>query len=163
MIRCNLAILMAERELKMIDITEKTGIAKATIRALYHNQGKGIQFETMDTLCEFLDVSPGELFTRVEFKVDLLKVEEPEELNFKLYIEFHVGEESFTGEFLTTFYVVNGEDKLSIDMRYSKKLNEKLKSIPRIYLQYEIARLLDPMIEKIPQHKNGINAYMIVE
>lgn len=61
MIICNLSVLLAERQLKMSDVIQKTGIAKTTIRALYYNQSQGIQYATIDALCKLLNVTPEQL------------------------------------------------------------------------------------------------------
>lgn len=62
MIKTNLAVLMAERGLKIADVYEATGISKTTLMAISENTGKGIQYETIDKLCNFLNVSPKDFF-----------------------------------------------------------------------------------------------------
>lgn len=63
MIKTNLAILMAERGLKIADVYDATGISKTTLMAISENTGKGIQYETVDKLCNFLGVTPQEFFS----------------------------------------------------------------------------------------------------
>lgn len=63
MIKCNLAVLMAERKMSIQDVADKTGLSRTTISALVNENGKGIQFETMDILCGLFDITPGDLFT----------------------------------------------------------------------------------------------------
>ena len=58
----NLSVLLAERGLKIADVYEKTGISKTTLMALSENKGKGVQFETVDKLCNFFEVTPAEFF-----------------------------------------------------------------------------------------------------
>ncbi|MGI2295109.1 helix-turn-helix domain-containing protein [Paenibacillus sp. GXUN7292] len=85
MIKCNLAVLMAERKLSIQDVADNTGLSRTTISALVNENGKGIQFDTMDVLCELLKVSPGELFSYVLIKIDAtieLKGENDEEVIF---------------------------------------------------------------------------------
>ncbi|MFK4167678.1 helix-turn-helix domain-containing protein [Paenibacillus lautus] len=62
MIKCNLRVLMAERKLNIQDVANKTGLSRTTISALVNENGKGIQFDTLETLCYFLKIDPGELF-----------------------------------------------------------------------------------------------------
>lgn len=62
MIKTNLAVLMAERGLKIADVYEATGISKTTLMAISENTGKGIQYETIDKLCNFFNVSPEKFF-----------------------------------------------------------------------------------------------------
>ncbi len=70
MIKCNLAVLMAERKLSIQDVADKTGLSRTTVSALVNENGKGIQFETLDALCELLGVSPGAIFTYAHIKTD---------------------------------------------------------------------------------------------
>lgn len=62
MIKTNLAVLMAERGLKISDLYEATGISKTTLMAISENTGKGIQYDTIDKLCNFLNISPTDFF-----------------------------------------------------------------------------------------------------
>lgn len=53
---------MAERGLKISDVYEATGISKTTLMAISDNTGKGIQYETMDKLCDFFNITPEQFF-----------------------------------------------------------------------------------------------------
>lgn len=62
MIKSRLAVVMAESgKFKIADISRETGIARATLASLYHGRAKGIQFETLDTLCSFFGVGVGDI------------------------------------------------------------------------------------------------------
>lgn len=67
MILCNLAVLMAERKLKISKLSLDTGISRTTLTALYYNTGKGIQFDTANVLCMYLGVDMKDLFTTLPF------------------------------------------------------------------------------------------------
>lgn len=62
MIKSNLAVLMAERGLKIADVYKETGISKTTLMALSDNKSQGVQFETIDKLCNFFGVTPDSFF-----------------------------------------------------------------------------------------------------
>lgn len=62
MIQSRLSVLMAERGLKISDLYEETGISKTTLMAIAENTGKGVQYDTVDKLCNFLGVTPCEFF-----------------------------------------------------------------------------------------------------
>ena len=62
MIISNLAVLLAERKLKVADLVRSTGINKSTLHKLYNDESVRIDFETIDKLCEFLEVNVGDLF-----------------------------------------------------------------------------------------------------
>lgn len=63
MIRCHLSALLGARRLKVIDVHRATGIAQSTLGAIYHERVTGIEFQTLEKLCRFLDVTLGELLT----------------------------------------------------------------------------------------------------
>lgn len=65
MLKSNLSVLMAERGLKIAKVYEDTGISKTTLMALSDSTGKGVQFDTVDKLCNYLGVTPAEFFAYV--------------------------------------------------------------------------------------------------
>ena len=65
MIISNLAVLLAERKLKVADLVRSTGINKSTLHKLYNDESVRIDFETIDKLCDFLGVTMGEIFEYV--------------------------------------------------------------------------------------------------
>lgn len=62
MLKSNLAVLMAERGLKIADVYEQTGISKTTLMSLADNKSKGVQFETIDKLCNFFGIDVSQFF-----------------------------------------------------------------------------------------------------
>lgn len=65
MINVNLAVIMAKKRMYSLrELHEKTGLSRTTLTALYYEKGKGVQFETLDLLCEALNVEVGELIDR---------------------------------------------------------------------------------------------------
>ncbi len=61
MIMCNLAVLLAERGLRVSQVSRDTGISRTTITGLMQNMTTGINFDTVDTLCLYLNVTPSDL------------------------------------------------------------------------------------------------------
>ena len=55
-ILCNLPVLLAERRMKVADLIRTTGISKSTMHKIYNDQSSRIDFETMDKICEYLEV-----------------------------------------------------------------------------------------------------------
>ena len=74
MIRCNLAILLAEKGLKITDISRETGISRTTLTSLSNNYSKGIQFDTINVLCNYLDTTPDKLITYVPVDISILEI-----------------------------------------------------------------------------------------
>ena len=64
--RIRLRELLAERMIKITKVHEDTGISRPTLLSIYTNSSKGIQFETINKLCDYFRITPGELFVEVE-------------------------------------------------------------------------------------------------
>lgn len=75
MIRCNLAILLAERSLKITKVSNDTGISRTTLTSLANNYGHGIQFDTINTLCNYLRISPEQLISYVPVDIKINNVD----------------------------------------------------------------------------------------
>lgn len=71
MIRCNLSVLMAERGLKISRVASDTKLSRTTLTALANNYSQGIQLDTLNTLCMYLNTTPEKLITfyPVDFKI----------------------------------------------------------------------------------------------
>jgi len=61
MIKSNLAVLLAERKMRVADLVKETGINKSTLYKLYNDESVRIDFETIDKICLALDVGVEEL------------------------------------------------------------------------------------------------------
>ncbi|WP_046214798.1 helix-turn-helix domain-containing protein [Paenibacillus wulumuqiensis] len=61
MIRFSLDKIMKERGLEPKDIIELTGLSRNTVKALALNANTRVDFPTLDTLCNKLNVLPGDL------------------------------------------------------------------------------------------------------
>ena len=64
--RIKLWELMAERNLKVTKVMEDTGLSRPTLNSLKYEKSKGIQLETINILCNYLRVPPGDLFDEVK-------------------------------------------------------------------------------------------------
>ncbi len=69
MIICNLEALLKERKLKISKVSADTKISRTTLTALCNNTTKGIQFDTANTLCIYLNVDMSQLFTSLPFDI----------------------------------------------------------------------------------------------
>ena len=65
MLRNNLSRIMGEKKINMMELHRLTGIAHKNIFNLYHGKTKMIKLETIDKICDALEVSVGELFEHV--------------------------------------------------------------------------------------------------
>lgn len=64
MIKCNLRVLLAERNMKMSELADAAGISRNALIPIYHERAKGITYEMLDKLCQVLDCEPGDLLKR---------------------------------------------------------------------------------------------------
>ncbi|MGN7478953.1 helix-turn-helix domain-containing protein [Solibacillus silvestris] len=91
MIKCNLAVLLAERGLKMADIINDTPLSKTAVRGLYYNESKGIQYETLEILCDYLNVGPEDLIKKINFNHKLIKrTVDSKNMTIEYYISFNL-------------------------------------------------------------------------
>ncbi len=90
MMQCNLSVLLAERNLKITKIAKETGISRTTLTSLYYNYAKGIQFDTFNTLCSYLKITPDQLILFYPYDVEILSCEPINHIKPELD-EFDVG------------------------------------------------------------------------
>lgn len=62
MLKCHLSKIMGEKRLKIADVARDTGINRGTITRMYNETATRIEVDVINTLCEYLGVSVGELF-----------------------------------------------------------------------------------------------------
>ncbi len=60
-IRVRLNVMLAERNVKSKDLAEYVGITEANLSLLKQGKVKGIRFETLERICEYLACQPGDL------------------------------------------------------------------------------------------------------
>ncbi len=143
MILSNLPIILAERKLKITDVYKATGIARSTLTSLYYGKGEGVKFETLDVLCTFLKVSPGELLLHYPITLTILETTEP---------KFIHGEDEYSGSIsisvdLKTKGVSYKEIVLS---QGTVHLNNKEKLIPRFFVELKYPTILFQAYEEMP-------------
>jgi putative transcriptional regulator len=65
-IRVRLAVLLAERGMKLRDLEEKTGIALNNLSVLKTGKAKAVRFSTLEGICKALQCTPGDLLEFVD-------------------------------------------------------------------------------------------------
>jgi len=66
MISCRLSTLLGMRRIKVSEVCRATGIARATLDRYYNDKVKSFDRVVLGKLCQYLQVSPGELLVVVE-------------------------------------------------------------------------------------------------
>lgn len=62
MVVCKLPILLAERKMRVADLIRGTGINKTTLHKLYNEELTRIDLDTIDRICDYLNIQVGDLF-----------------------------------------------------------------------------------------------------
>ena len=61
MIKINLSVIMAKRNISSSELAEKIGITPANLSILKTGKAKAIRFSTLEKICEVLDCQPGDI------------------------------------------------------------------------------------------------------
>ena len=56
-----LAVMLAERNVSGRELAEHVGITEANLSLLRQGKVKGVRFETLERICDYLDCQPGDL------------------------------------------------------------------------------------------------------
>ena len=56
-----LDVMLATRKVKSKDLADHVGITEANVSLLKQGKVKGVRFETLERICEFLDCQPGDI------------------------------------------------------------------------------------------------------
>ena len=62
-ISVKLDVILAERKVKSKDLAAFVGITEANLSLLKSGKVKGVRFETLNAICEYLDCQPGDILT----------------------------------------------------------------------------------------------------
>lgn len=71
MIYSELQTLLIKQRLTISEFSRATGISRPTITALATNRSTGIQFDTLNAICAFLEVEPSLVFTFLPFDITI--------------------------------------------------------------------------------------------
>ena len=67
-IRINLDVVMAQRKIGVMELSEKVGITQANLSILKNNKAKAIRFSTLEEICKVLNCQPGDI---LEYEEDV--------------------------------------------------------------------------------------------
>lgn len=186
MIRCNLALLLAERNLSLTKVAHQTGISRTTLTALEQNKSKGIQFPTINTLCTYLKVAPNDLlsFIPVEVNIQFVKLNlqnigiqvffTDKNIKYETNIYGHVNLIQTSEEIIcetnivldfseTTVYncfpdnYIPEENDRDIELANHKKLSDIIKALPKAFLNDIESEILDQVYKLLVKNKYRFN------
>lgn len=161
MLKNNLSVLLAEQGYSATDVYNATKISKTTLTSLVNNTGKGVQFDTINSLCKFLKVEPKDFFVytiydyeiRDFYQTDLFYTSNDPKNGDLLYIQTHYKLSVFIDDGilptqfeydLTAIDDVNDptaglvieldEDEMNINLRSFKVLKDFFENSPKIFV-----------------------------
>lgn len=71
-IRMRLAVILAQKQMKLIELEERTGIALNNLSVLKTGKAKAIRFSTLNLICRALSCQPGDLIEYLENDSELM-------------------------------------------------------------------------------------------
>ena len=101
MILIKLSEILGRKKLKLSDVISKTGLTRPTLTTLYYGTGKGINFDTLNKLCKFLSVTPGDLMHY--YNADIACISINFDTNFTIGDEV-INEDADTVEVISSAY-----------------------------------------------------------
>ncbi len=60
-----LDLMLAQRKVRSNDLANAIGITPSNLSLLKSGKVKGVKFETLDAICDYLDCQPGDILERV--------------------------------------------------------------------------------------------------
>ena len=64
-IEVTLGVVMAQRRVRSKDLAEHVGITESNMSLLKQGRVKGVRFDTLERICEYLDCQPGDILAYV--------------------------------------------------------------------------------------------------
>lgn len=169
MIKSNLAIVMAEKKIKISELSRKTGISRVTLTSLYYNNSGGIQFDTLNNLCNFLSVKPSDIlvYYPFDYKIKDLYPHIDGINNFK--IEYIINNKTFSCSLEIELFVekkIEPEDDaggiIITDVFISVYLSEQFDFADSEIELSESARHFQKFFNTLPSDiKNDMESYII--
>ena len=66
----NLDVMMAKRKISSKELAQQIGITEANLSLLKRGKVKGVRFNTLEAICEYLECQPGDLLAYDSNDVD---------------------------------------------------------------------------------------------
>lgn len=66
MIKNRLSIILGEQRMRVSELSKLSGISQNALNKIYHGKTKGIDFQTLDKLCDALRCTTQDLFQYIE-------------------------------------------------------------------------------------------------
>lgn len=135
MLKSNLKVLLAERNISITQVSNDTGISRTTLTSLM-SVAKGIQFETMNTLCNYLKITPSDLFIYVPYDIEIelkdFKYKQDSIKYMTFFIKVFKGGRKYEFSFNGFIYNVDKDFDIDIDLEKTPETPEEKESVETI-------------------------------
>lgn len=126
----NLRVILSERKLTAAKVSYDTGISRPTLTALTAGNGTGVQFSTINRLCNYLRVTPNDLFVYTPYDFNFTPtpkkyIDFPDRYN-EFYFHYVIFLKHYCKTPLGPFPIVYQCKEVSDYSKKSKNENEKL-------------------------------------
>ena len=69
-IHCRLSTILGEKRLKVADVQRGTGITRDTLRKLYYDQSRRVDYEVLEKIMQYLDCGLEDLLVYIKEEGD---------------------------------------------------------------------------------------------
>lgn len=165
MIRSNLAVLLAERNLRISRVSADTGISRTTLTALSSNNFQGIQMDTLNQLCQYLNVRPESILHYVPFDVTVKNFVEESEGFAVITFETNIGDKvqlfKIPGMFQMKEHYDENDDEWILTSDFYAELwpEDEYNELPRKVFNHLPIQFLKDIEEDISDHIQGASEH----
>jgi putative transcriptional regulator len=150
MILVTFSELLGKKRKKIADVIRNTGVTRPTLTALYYGGGSGINFDTLDKLCRYFQVQPGEILHFVNADV--------KEVNITEIFEDGSDALDFNGEVIFTPSFLGKQQFSGYINGYRQREYGELKGAATLKIPFKLSELGIP-----PQLQDGYFDYLTSE
>ena len=104
--------------MKITKVSKDTGISRTTLTSLANNYSQGVQFETLDSLCSYLKITPADFFSYSPFNV-FINVDEKAKGD-----EIHIGKFSIQFVIKSAYGKTITEFSLPAEVKFSRGVSQ---------------------------------------
>lgn len=115
-----LNVLLTEHNLTITKMSKDTGLSRTTLTLLANNHTQGIQFDTLNKICLYLNINPSDFFEFIPLEI-AANVVNFSEKQFDLQVSFL--EQNKVSYFLLDGYYNLSETDIFIDLSFSKYIS----------------------------------------
>lgn len=111
MLICKLAGILSSRKISITELSDKIGVSRTALSQLVNNTTKGIQYDTLNKICNYLNLTPNDVL--MHYPIEVTCEEIKDSFNKKSFDELEDRERI---DSYIVFYVKKGNKEYYYDM-----------------------------------------------